>query len=80
MTEIVAEAGRITGPVTEINGKMVFSLQAASAKLTGQKPMRFAASASQLAGLSDGDLIVVRFNRADYDIVTSPLPVASISR
>ena len=80
MTELMAEAGRITGPVAEINGKIVFGLQAASAKLAGQKPMRFAASASQMTGLSDGDLIVVRFNRADHGTVAGPLPVASISR
>jgi hypothetical protein len=34
-------------------------LQAAAARLTGQKPVRFVAPISPMAGLSDGDLIVV---------------------
>ena len=40
-------------------------MQAAAARLTGQKPVRFVAPISPMADLSDGDLIVVRFSRAD---------------
>ena len=80
MTGIQAEAGRITGPVTEISGKIVFGLLASPAKLRGQQPMRFVAPASQLTGLSDGDLVIVRFNRADCSAAAGPVKVASISR
>lgn len=80
MAEIQAEAGRITKPVAEISGKIGFGLLAPSAKLTGQKPMRFVASAGLMAGLSDGDLVIVRFNRADLRAAAGPVKVASISR
>ena len=46
MGDMLAEAGRITGPVTEISGEIIFGLQAAGA-LRGQKPMRFVAPASR---------------------------------
>ena len=46
MTEILAEAGRITGLRPEIGGKIIFGLQSAYAKRAGQKPMRFVAPAS----------------------------------
>jgi len=51
MTEILAEAGRITGLGPEIGGKIIFGLQPASAKYTGQKPTMFVAPASQLTDL-----------------------------
>jgi hypothetical protein len=79
MAEILAEAGRITGPVTEISDTIAFGLLAPSAKLTGQKPMRFIAPAGLMTGLSDGDPIVVRFHRAD-SAAAGPVPVASLSR
>jgi hypothetical protein len=80
MGEILAEAGQLTGPVTETSGQIVFGLLAAPAKLRGQQPMRFVAPASQLTGLSDGDLVIVRFSRADCRTMAGPLPVTSISR
>ncbi len=80
MADILAEAGRITGLCAEINGKVIFGLQSPAAKLVGQKPMRFVASASQLAGLHDEDLIIVRFSRTDHRTAAEPLPVASLSR
>ena len=79
MTEIQAEAGRITGLGPEIDGRIIFGLQSAYAKLAGQKPMRFVAPASQLADLDDDDLVIVRFSRADHRIMAEPLPVASLS-
>ncbi|HEX9352452.1 MAG TPA: hypothetical protein VF933_01330 [Streptosporangiaceae bacterium] len=80
MSEILAEAGRITGLGPEIRGKITFGLQSAYAELTGQEPMRFVAPASQMAGLSDEDLIVVRFSRIDNGTVSRPLPVVALSR
>ncbi len=80
MTEILAEAGRITGIGPEISGKVIFGLQAAGAKLAGQEPGRFVAPASLMAGLSDGDLIIVRFSRADCSTAAGPVPAASLSR
>jgi len=79
MTEILAEAGRITGLGPEIGGKIVFGLQSAYAKQAGQKPMRFVAPASQLTGLDDDDLVIVRFSRTDHGTKAEPLPVASLS-
>ena len=81
MTEILApvEAGRITGFSPEIGGKIIFGLQSAYAKQTGQKPMRFVAPASQLTDLDDHDLVIVRFSRTDHRTMAEPLPVASIS-
>ncbi len=79
MTEILAEAGRITGLGPEIGGKIIFGLQSAYAKHTGQKPMRFVAPASQLTGLDDHDLVIVRFSRTDHRTMAEPLPVASLS-
>ena len=79
MTEILAEAGRITGLGPEIGGKIVFGLQSAYAKRVGQKPMRFVALASQLTDLDDDDLVIVRFSRTDHPTIAEPLPVASIS-
>ena len=79
MTEIIAEAGRITGPVTETNSKIVFGVQSAYAKAVGQRPIRFVASDTQMAGLSEGDLIIVRFSRPGHIAVAGPLPVASLS-
>jgi hypothetical protein len=79
MTEIIAEAGRITGLGSEINSKIVFGLQPAHAKATGEKPMKFVALAGQMAGLSEDDLIIVRFSRFDHSTMTGPLPVASLS-
>lgn len=80
MGDILAEAGQITGPVTEISGKIFFGLLAPAAKVSGHKPIRFVAPASQMAGLGDGDLVIVRFNRADRSTGAGPLPVASLSR
>ena len=80
MSATLAEAGRITGLGPEIKGKITFGLQSAYAELTGQEPMRFVASASQLAGLGDEDLIVVRFSRIDGGAVSEPLPVVALSR
>jgi len=79
MAEILAEAGRVTGPVTEISDTIVFGLQSAYARMTGQKPMTFAASADKMAGLGEHDLIVVRFRRADFNAAAGPVPVASLS-
>jgi len=79
MTEILAEAGRITGLGPEIGGKIIFGLQSAYAKRAGQQPMRFVAPASQLADLDDDDLVIVRFSRTDHSSMTEPLPVASLS-
>jgi hypothetical protein len=79
MTEIIAEAGRITGPITEINGNIVFGLQSAYAKVVGRQPMRFVASDSQMADLSEDDLVIVRFSRPDHITMAEPLPVAALS-
>ena len=79
MTEILAEAGRITRLGPEIGGKIIFGLQSAYAKRAGQQPMRFVAPASQLADLDDDDLVIVRFSRTDHSTMTEPLPVASLS-
>ena len=79
MTEILAEAGRITSLGPEIGGEIIFGLHSAHAKQAGQKPMRFVASASQLTDLGDHDLVIVRFNRTDHRTVAEPLPVASLS-
>jgi hypothetical protein len=80
MSEILAEAGRITGLGPEISGKITFGLHSAYAELTGQEPTRFVASASQMADLVDEDLVVVRFNRTDNGTVPEPLPVVALSR
>jgi len=80
MSEILAEAGRITGLGPEISGKIAFGLQSAYGKLTGEEPTRFVASASQMADLSDEDLVVVRFSRIDNGTVAGPLPVVALSR
>ena len=80
MSEIVAEAGRITGLCPESRGKITFGLQSAYAELTGEEPTRFVASASQMADLGDEDLVVVRFNRTDHGTVPGPLPVVALSR
>ena len=77
MIEILAEAGHIAGLSSEISGKITFGLQSTYARLTGQQPTRFVASASQMADLSDDDLIVVRFNRIDQRTVPGPLPVVA---
>ena len=79
MAEIFAEAGRITGIGPEIGGKISLGLQSAYAKRAGQKPMRFVAPASQLTGLDDDDLVIVRFSRTDHRTMAEPLPVASLS-
>jgi hypothetical protein len=79
MTDILAEAGRITRLGPEIDGQRIFGLQSASAKHAGQKPMRYVAPASQLADLEDDDLVVVRFSRTDHHNMAEPLPVASLS-
>ncbi len=79
MAEILAEAGRITGLSPEISGKIIFGLQSAYAKRTGQEPMRFVAPASQLTDLDDDDLVIVRFSRTDYSTMAEPLPVTSLS-
>ena len=80
MSEILAEAGRITGLGPEISGKITFGLQSAYAELTGQEPTKFVASVSQVAGLGDEDLVVVRFNRTDKGTDPGPLPVVTLSR
>ena len=79
ITEILAEAGRITGLDPEIGGKIIFGLQSAYAKRAGQQPMRCVASASQLTDLGDHDLVIVRFSRTDHRTMAEPLPVASLS-
>ncbi len=79
MTEIVAEAGRITGLGPEIGGRIIFGLQSAYGKRAGQKPMRFVAPASQLTDLDDDDLVIVRFSRTDHRTLADPLPAASLS-
>ena len=79
MTDVLAEAGRITGRGPEIDGKIIFGLQSAHAKQAGQKPMRCVASASQLTDLDDDDLVIVRFSRTDHRTMADPLPVASLS-
>jgi hypothetical protein len=80
MSEMLAEAGRITGPITENSGEIIFGLQPSGTELSGQKPIRFIAPASQMADLSDGDLIIVRFSRTDRSTVAGPVPVTSLSR
>ena len=77
MTEIIAEAGRITGLGSEISSKIISGLQPAYAKKAGQ-PMKFVASAGQMADLSEDDLIIVRFSRSDHSTVVGPLLVASL--
>jgi hypothetical protein len=79
ITEILAEAGRITGLGPEVGGKIIFGLQSAYGKQAGQKPMRFVAPASQLTDLGDHDLVIVRFSRTDHRTMAEPLPVASLS-
>ncbi len=79
MAEILAEAGQITGLGPEIGGKVIFGVQSAYAKQTGQKPMRFVAPASQLTGLDDHDLVIVQFSRTDHSTMAGPLPVTSLS-
>ncbi len=79
MTEILAEAGRITGLGPEISGKITFGLQSAYGRMTGQQPMRFVASATQMADLSDEDLVVVQFSRIDHSTTSGPLPVVALS-
>ena len=79
MTDILAEAGRITGLGPEIDGKIIFGLQSAYGKRAGQKPMRCVAPASQLTDLDDDDLVIVRFSRTDHRTMAEPLPVASLS-
>ena len=79
MTEILAEAGRITGLGPEIGGKITFGLQSSYAKRAGREPIRFVATASQLTGLDDHDLVIVRFSRADHRTTAGPLPVSSLS-
>jgi len=54
-------------------------LQAAGAKLTGQKPVRFVAPGSLTADLSDGDLVIVRFSRADCSTVAQPVSASLLS-
>ena len=51
MTEIIAEAGRITGLGPEISSKIISGLQPAYAKKAGQKPMKCVAPAGQMAEL-----------------------------
>jgi hypothetical protein len=80
MTEIIAEAGRITGLGSEISSKVISGLPPAYAKKAGEKPMKIVASAGQMADLSEDDLIIVRFSRSDHSTVAGPLPVASLSR
>jgi len=80
MTEILAEAGRITGLGPEISGKVAFGLQSAYGRMTGEKPTIFIASASQLEDLSDNDLVVVQFSRIDDGTAAEPLPVVALSR
>jgi len=85
MTEIIAEAGQITGLGSEISSKIISGLppgyrKAGYAKKAGQKPMKFVASAGQMAELSEDDLIIVRFSRSDHSTVVGQLPVASLSR
>jgi hypothetical protein len=79
MTETIAEAGRITGLGSEIDGKIIFGLQSAYARTAGQNPMIFVASAGQMAGLSEDDLIIVQFSRSDHGTVAGPRPVTSLS-
>jgi hypothetical protein len=80
MTEIIAEAGRTTGLGSEISSKIISGLPPAHAKKAGQKPMKFVASAGQMADLSEDDLIIVRFSRSDHSTVVGQLRVASLSR
>jgi hypothetical protein len=79
MTEILAEAGRITELGPEIGGEIIFGLQSAHAKRAGQKPIRFVAQASQLTDLDDHDLVIVWFSRTDHSTMAGPLPVTSLS-
>ena len=80
MTEIIAEAGRVTGRGPEISSKIISGLPPADAKKAGQKPMKCVAPAGQMAKLSEDDLIIVRFSRSDHSIAAGPLPVAPLSR
>ncbi len=80
MTEIIAEAGRITRLGSEISSKITSGLQPDYAKKAGLKPMKFVASGGQMADLSEDDLIIVRFSRFDHSTAVGPLPVASLSR
>ncbi len=53
MTEIIAEAGRITRLGSEISSKITSGLQPDYAKKAGLKPMKFVAS-GQMAGAERG--------------------------
>ncbi len=66
MTEITAEAGRITRLGSEISSKIASGLQPDYAKKAGLKPMKFVASSSQLADLSEDDLIIPERGRSDH--------------
>ena len=79
MSEILAEAGRITGLGPEISGQVAFGLQSAHGRLTGRKPTIFVASATQMTDLSDDDLVVVQFSRIDHSTTSGPLPVVALS-
>ena len=79
MSEILAEAGRITGLGPEISGKIAFGLQSAHGRLAGRKPTIFVASATQMTDLSDDDLVVVQFSRIDHSTTSGPLPVVALS-
>ncbi|MGP7997485.1 MAG: hypothetical protein ACLPKI_09215 [Streptosporangiaceae bacterium] len=80
MTEILAEAGRITGLGPEIGGKIAFGLQSAYERQTGKQPTIFVASAGQLEDVSEDDLVIVQFSRADHSAAAEPLPVVALSR
>ena len=79
MTEIIAEAGRITRLGSETSSKIAPGLQPAYAKKASLKPMKFVASAGHMADLSEDDLIIV-FSRSDHSTVVRPPLVASLSR
>lgn len=80
MTETIAEAGRIGGLGSAISSNIISGLQPAYAKKACEMPMKFVASAGQMADLSEDDLIIVRFSRSDHSTVEGPLPAASLSR
>jgi hypothetical protein len=57
-----------------------FRLAGGRRKADGPEPRRFVALVRRMAGLSDGDLMIVRFSRSACSTVARPLSAAALSR